>query len=287
MPRMPRLITSSSLSCALLAVACAAPASAAMLEAEVTQEILTPDVRGAAAPTWLFVQGAWGRIEIGRDPADTAAGGVAVMSPVAALGGRSEVTGLASQAEPSGDRSRVGYFTPRWMGLQAGASLSPDTGARDDGNGAMAFSLGYRERVGALGVDLAGKFAPAKEADTGAWGLGGRLSLGGFDLGAGYRELGSSRSLTAGEGDRRFDVGLGLSGIGWQLNAGIGLGWARGATTGDGPVGMISLAGGYTPAAGWDLRADLNIVDLRNNQAAAGENRGTGAVVAISSILKF
>lgn len=270
-----RRFTSSSLSFALLAAVFAAPASAAMLEGDLTQQI-SPE----AASTWMFVDGAWGRIEIGRDPADATSVGVDVTAP-SAFSMRPALTGFADQADPAGDRARISYFTPRWMGLQAGASLVPDA---DDGK-PVAVALGFRETLGPLGVDLSGRFSPA-ETKAGAWGLGGKLTLGGFDLGAGYQDFGAASSLAAGENDRRFDVGLGFTGAGWKLNAGIGLGWARGAGN-EGPVGMISLAGGISPMAGWDLRADLNIVEMRGGAAAAGDNRGTDAIVAISSILKF
>jgi len=272
-----------SLASALLATALAAPAGAAMLEDGVTADIAPAD----AGPSWLFVDGAWGRIEIGRTEADAAAAGID-----AAPRGRgsdalrlSGLPGLAGPAEPSGDRTRVSYFTPRWMGLQAGASVTPDAGARGDGN-AVSLALGYREKLGELGVSLGGALAAgdaAAGAADGAWSLGGRLSFGGFELGAGYQEFGPRRSFAAGESDRRFDVGVGFAGTGWQLGAGFSVGWARGAST-EGPIGMFSLAGGYTPAAGWNLRADLNFVDLRSGTHANGD---TGAVIVISSILTF
>jgi predicted porin len=274
---MPHL-TSSSLSLALLAAVFALPASAAMLEVEATNQVL-PE---AAAPSWMFVDGAWGRIEIGRNPDDANTVGID-LSARPAMSDTLRLSGIAGLTEPSGERSRVSYFTPRFMGLQAGASVTPDAGAR--GDGALALALGYRDRIGALGVNLGGEVAGGNAA-AGAWGLGGRLSMGAFELGAGYQEFGASRSLTAGAADRRFDIGLGVSGTSWQLSAGFAFGWARGVEN-DGPVGMLSLAGGYTPAAGWDLRADLNFVELRSTNPAAGEARSTGAVVTISSILKF
>jgi outer membrane protein OmpU len=276
----------SALVLALLATVCSVPAGAAMLD----DQPVTAEFGGAtetpAAKSWLFVDGAWGRIEIGRtDPAATGVDAARFARSLETPGAAGEglrlftLPGLAGEAEAT-DRTRVSYFTPRVMGLQAGASLTPDTATRD-GNATLA--LGYRERLGDIGLNLNGAVATG-DAATGAWGLSGRLDFGGFELGAGYKEFNFGQTV-AGDADRRMDIGLGFSGTGWQLSAGFSLGWARGEA-GDSPVGMFSLAGGYTPAAGWDLRADLNFIELRNGKRESPENRA-GAVVVISSILTF
>ncbi len=212
---------------------------------------------------------------------------------------------IAPDPQPLNEPAAVSFFTPRWQGLQIGASFAQDGKTSDGKRGAealaidnaLALSVNYRERFGEVAFDVTGIYRGGDEgADTAPldiWGLGGKVAYRGFELGGKYVDQGRSgvsRPLAASGADAGYwwDIGLGYAIGQWQVSAAYLQGNARnGATEPEGQIDMFSIAGGYTPAAGWNLRANLSYVEIQNGKGAGTTPNTTSAVVTFSSILKF
>ena len=121
---------------------------------------------------------------------------------------------FASLTGDTGDATKVSYFTPRWNGLQLGASWTPDSGHTFDagiGNSpdndgslenAVGLGVNYNQKHGEVGVKFGatigigsyentGDVASTKE-DVSAFSIGGNLSYTGVSFGAGYGNNGES-----------------------------------------------------------------------------------------------
>jgi len=87
--------------------------------------------RAAVDQAYLFVRGGWGEASLGRDegmgarfslPPPTIAQGAGLTDPnIDATG----LGGVRIRADLSGPSAKVGYATPRWLGVKLGASFSP------------------------------------------------------------------------------------------------------------------------------------------------------------------
>ncbi len=139
------------------------------LEADITNDA---DNQGAnAARTFTYLEGTWGRAEMGgnkdaaanlRVDASTlavatggingswtyfvspAAGNVAASATNVAFITTSKLFAEHGSQLSAGDQStynssKVTYYTPRWYGFQGGVSYTPDLEDRGQGNGAVAF----------------------------------------------------------------------------------------------------------------------------------------------------
>jgi outer membrane protein OmpU len=197
----------------------------------------------------------------------------------------------------TGDATKAVYFTPRFGGLQAGASLTPDSGVGSGAIGAGGLTDpdndGDFENVIGLAANWEGKFDEAMivlsltgefgdaETATGADNLGevetisvgGTVTFGGFGFGAGYVDFGE-QSLTQAAQATGADAGSYWT-VGGSYNSGpwgVSLNWfesTRSNTTGisDTDVTLISLDAAYTVAPGWDLAAALHVISADNINA--------------------
>jgi len=198
---------------------------------------------------YLENQNVWGRVEMGdRDGAvnkmhnlgpfvlGTSIVGVATMQAVTAPTGNAAANPVFSPA--ASDSTKITYYTPRFGGLQLGASYTPDnvenvgrfgvgiaavdshaaaTGVQGD---IMEISANYVMTFGKLGVRAnAGYWKGDQEStavgmfDQKLWAIGGQLTYGAWAFGGGYidNEAGAN---TGGAGNRKTDdnqIRLGLT----------------------------------------------------------------------------
>jgi len=277
----------------------------------------------AADEAYAFIDSdVWGRIEMGDN--DDATDSMYVESDDA-LVGRGGPDGDAGDFFNFGgaigatgntitdDATKLIYFTPRFGGFQAGASLTPDTGINSGTGGLLdTDNDGDFENVIGLGVNWEGKFdevgivlsatgefgdsetaAGAEDGDVETISVGGKIDLAGFALGAGYVDFGEA-GITQANQNAGADAGSYWT-VGGSYAAGpygVSVAWfdsTRSNTTGiaDTDVQMLSLDASYTVAAGWDLAAALHFIEADNiNGNAAGTNN-EGTVFLISNQFNF
>ena len=124
---------------------------------------------------------------------------------------------FASLTGDTSDATKVSYFTPRWSGLQLGASWTPDSGvsfdsgAGQDNNGdrenTLGLGLNYNNKIGDIGVRFGTTYVHAttepnstsasatsslEREDISSWSIGGTLSFSGFSVGVGHGDSGDS-----------------------------------------------------------------------------------------------
>lgn len=212
------------------------------LEADVTADADGEGVN--ASRTYLYLEGGWGRFELGSNTGAEGALKVDASSIARATGGIDGDFTYFSNGRPGsnfistpdlpvayglkvdeGDEStdnnnKITYYTPRWSGFQFGASFAPDqtdrgqTVARADTVAAQAgdiFSGGinYEGQWDAIGfaAALTGAWGDADTAgfnDLAAWNLGATVSYMGFSLAASYGDWSDSLTLNAANNDASY-----------------------------------------------------------------------------------
>jgi predicted porin len=264
--------------------------------------------------SWMFIEGAFGRLDIGST--DEVAKKMAVTAPVAGKAASlsqsaagdwvlrpSAVSRIDSVAvRASEDSQMVSYYTPRFEGLQLGASYVPQ---RYEDTKVMADKNVTRTNVWAAGLNFTRSFS-------------------GFDVAAslGYENAPSLGSATAGTAgavaEKSYAAGLRLGFAGFQVGGGYkkqkygafstdtGKAWEIGASYTFGPasvmigyhksdvegltaiaandVSKLTLVGAnYTLGPGVDLYANLFNLKYTDetSTAAADNNKGNGAIAGI------
>lgn len=197
------------------------------LEADVTADA---DGEGVNADkTFLYLQGGWGRVEMGAntdaaqalavDPANfaRATGGIDgdwydfanltwsgsapfILSPdLPSAHGAAGAAGIAGAAGSTEDAAKITYYTPRLRsGFQLGVSYTPDAGNTGTAAGFTADNNGGYGDVFGAGVNYTGKFSNVGVAAS----LTGEF---------GSAELSTQEDLAA------YQVGANLSYMGWSF----------------------------------------------------------------------
>jgi len=256
----------------------------------------------------------WGRLELGDQ--DDASDRMQLGSWKALKGSGGSYGGLGSQsmfstraganlqnanyqAGTTGDATKATYFSPRFGGIQVGASLTPDSGqnagvAAQDSDANASF-----ENVMSYGINYVGKFDDigvglsftGQNGDTEAaavekleyYSIGGTLSMSGFTLGAHYTDGGETRMTTANanlgaDAGDVWSVGLGYQAGPWGISAWYSDFEANNASTS--PAGStttelqrmgISLA--YAVAPGWKVTGDFET--FSHDNVSNGTGTGT------------
>lgn len=270
-----------------------------------------------AARTFTYLEGGWGRVEMGgnksaastmRVDASTlavATGGINgdwnnFVNPngtTAIAGGASFVTSSELEAEHGlttqiGDEStynatKLTYYSPRWSGFQVGASYTPDLTARGQAaarNGAgdvWELGLGYE-----TSFDDATKLALSGTYLTGE-GVAAGSDLGGWNVGAllgiwGFNFAGSygewTDSLVAGA-----EADYWTAGVGYDMGA-VGLSATYLDSTfdpagaGDNSFENLVLGADYKLAPGLTPYAEVSFYEF-DGIGAASDNEGTQVIV--------
>lgn len=213
-----------------------------------------------ADKTYLYLQGGWGRVELGAntDAAQAlnvdaatfarATGGIDgdwydFINPVAfgpgyilspdlpVAHGAATAAGIGGLFGASEDATKITYYTPRFSGFQFGVSFAPDAGNAGTAASFTGDTNGDMENVFNLGLNYTGKFQN----------IGVAASLTG--------EFGDSEVATV-EDLAAWTVGLNLSWMGWT----VGGSWAD---WGDStlPTGSTGDADYWTLGLGYDFGA--------------------------------
>ena len=265
--------------------------------------------------SYLFVEGGFGRIEIGsEDPATDAMfygapqiiAGVGLDTPddvFAAL-----ANGVATPvviANISGDSEKLTYFTPRLAGVQLGLSYTPEnceevvgtcggsySGLQADNTAGQQseiaeIALNYSGSFGGLDLNLYGGYAhgnlelaAAGAEDQEQWSLGAEFGWSGFTLGGAYKQ---DNQGTSGNNTDRRDFGVGLTyAVGpWTLGAAYVHAIAEaGAGLGEDETDGYQIGAQYALGPGVLLTGGLTHWDVQDNlNAPAAENRATTFIV--------
>ena len=212
------------------------------------------------------------------------------------------------QTFTTSDDTKVNYFSPRFSGLQLGASWTPDTGevsggpatadSDADGDYENVLSVAATYTGSVNGVNVGASFGwqtgsdeaagGAETQDLDIWGVGARVGMNGFTLGAAYRDIGdtgltAAQSAAGADAGSMWSVGLGWSSGPWGLS-----GWYHNgsmdntnAAARETEITRYGLGAGYRVAPGWDLRAELTFLEhanVRTGVAVGGttDNDGKG-----------
>lgn len=224
--------------------------------------------------SWLYVDGAWGRIQMGSDYGVThtmkidassiarASGGIdgdfkyfqiatsgqVIATPDLLLDYGSGQLG----SESSESINKVSYYTPRFAGFQAGISYLFDTTGGDRGialtradntageaENVFLGALSWEGKFDAVSIGAAvtgemGDGETSATEDLRAWNAGAKIGYMGFSVAGSYGSWGDSLSTTAGLDDRDY--------------------WTVGAAYETGPFGasVTYLTSNYEASAGVD-----------------------------------
>jgi predicted porin len=272
-----------------------------------------------ADETWMFLEGDWGRVELGDqdDAADRMfVGGEDVMPGRGGFDGDvgdvfnfGDINLSGPSLSITSDNTKVTYFTPRFAGFQVGASWTPDAsqdgGDDTDGDDAVSndslYSLGlnYQNTFGDFGLTVAGTYTGGDHENSGVvedpevWGIGANVSYAGFELGAGYANHNETNILTAAtaagaDAGEWWDVALAYTLGPWQVGVGyFNSNESNIAPAPDSEVSIFSIGANYTVAPGWTIASDINFVDAENITQTAPAVDNDGTVFVIATIMSF
>ena len=284
----------------------------------------TDDAGGNSDETWMFIDGgdAWGRIELGdqdgaadrlmvdgEDATDAGRGiaGGAGDIPIVKGSQRAGSNMAGASLAFSGDASKIIYFTPRFAGVQVGASWTPDTGSNGkldskdnaaDNENVYSIGVNYSNEFNGVGITVAGVYIGGDNEDTDIeepeiWGVGINVRYAGFEFGTGYadrNETGITVTNAANGEDagRWWNVGLNYKTGPWTVGAGFFTAegdYVNTVTTGDFESKVFQFGFDYTVAPGWKIESGLQFVELDNYNDTGADNDAT--VFTFSSTMSF
>ena len=263
------------------------------------------DSSSNADEVYAFLKGDFGTIEMGDNDGvsnqwlDGAYKTHAGMSgPFGGLGGIAPVflsAGMPNslsrtdwQPWTSSDRTKITYITPKFSGLQAGISYTPDGGANGasfgekDNNGSwedmMEFGLRYSNKFNDVGVNAsvvyesASREAGSSSEDIDILAAGARFSFGAVSIGANFRDNGNkdftAAQVAAGaDGGSYYAVGLGYKMGGLKTSIWYSAGSDETSSTVSRDVTRWGIGAQKVMAKGWLLRADYNSLEYTKTGA--------------------
>ncbi len=250
--------------------------------------------------TWGFIDGFFGRIELGdQDDAadrifvggeDAGAGRGGFNGDAFALVDKgAAITGIGVNA--TGDATKVIYFTPRVAGVQGGISFTPDSGQEgSDGGGAdtgsdfeevISVGANFSQSHNGITVTVAGigEFGEAETATTNdieRLGFGGKIDYMGFSGAVGFVDNAdtgiSSAAATTGSSANGADAGYAIS---------VGASYS----TGPWKIGVAYLHG-ESDAGTFDATG-TSIADPESNIVSVGGNYAVAPGLDIAADINF
>jgi predicted porin len=193
----------------------------------------------------IYVSGGWGRAEFGDD--DGAADTMAIYAPTVGLeqldgdwtdfAGYDDGVTLPFKTQDTGDDTKVTYYTPRFFGVQIGASYIPEDSVFED---VVAVKDGLNEQQGAydnafeFGLNYVGEFSGFDVIASGtysrqeavaintdnlnAYQLGLQVGFGGFTVGGGWADNGNAFS-TDDVDNQAWNIGASYEAGPWGFGA--------------------------------------------------------------------
>jgi outer membrane protein OmpU len=273
---------------------------------------------GAPDEAYMFASGDWGRIELGNQ--DGAADRMVVSGATALVATKSLAGGLGSRQywggavaaaftnldrydgsgngtglTLTGDDTKLIYFTPRFSGFQAGASLTPSVG---NPTGQAPRVEGAVQNVLELGANYVGEFSGAKvtvagtyqQGDAGTpsttkdhqnWTIGAVVNVAGFNVGAGYQDLEDSSTAVGTNLDagKIWNVGVGYMTGPWGVSVGYQVGVRDVSATQEAEVKHIVLGAQYAVAPGWTAMLEYNDLNMQNDATPTVSNDASSIVL--------
>jgi len=251
---------------------------------------------------YLFVNGGFGRIEMGKN--DSAADAMGITAPSVGPVGVNDGdmsnwvdAYLIDTVRSSGDQKRVTYYTPVLGGFRAGLSYADQNASNNNdtvSTGINIVSGGLEYRADLDGVALA-LSAVGENAGEGNWyGFGTNVGFGNFTVGASYghteddygvNERNNNFGLNDGGNELdAFDIGVSYA----MDAASVSLSYGYEDVDGEGDISAIDLGLNYALGAGvawkssifwFDQKADSNAV---NPQDITKDNDGYGLVTGLA-----
>lgn len=249
---------------------------------------------------FLFVNGGFGRIEMGKN--DSAADSMGVTGPTVGPvnpndGGTEDwvnLTNVIDTVPSSGDQNRITYFTPSISGFQAGFSFADDSttngsfdnGDNDAGNGINGRSddtSGNGDNIVSAAIAYNGDFdgfslglsVEGESQNEDKWyGAGINVGFGNFTVGGSYGRVDPDNS----EETDAFDLGVTYA----MDAASVGLSYAYQDDEEDNIENQgVSLGLSYTLGAGVSWQSSVFWFD-EDQAGSASDNDGYGAVTGIA-----
>ncbi len=205
-----------------------------------------PQQETAIDEVWIRFSGSWGEVRLGNqdgvedtflmggDKAVSKAGDGGIDGNWQDFADARPVNGRLFD-EPddnmdTGDATKITYYTPRVGGAQLGVSYTPDTGAHGQATNTDAGNTGDNLNTFGVGLDFKKKFGKVKfqvagvaqfgdaevetTEDLMTWGIGAKVSYGGWQVAGGYVDNGDSeqaKSNTADDDATSWSAGIGYS----------------------------------------------------------------------------
>jgi len=243
--------------------------------------------------SYLFIDGSFGRIEMGKE--DSAQYKMQYAAPEVGIGLNSgdqtnwvTFDGIGGTSgvflQPFGstfvevgsqDKARkVTYYTPRFAGFQVGASYAPTSESNSNGpfdrdqgiHDSFSFGANYVETFDSFDVAVSGGYGLAQNSDDGAddpsvWNLGLNVGFANFVFGGSYAQ--GKDDPFAGD-NTGWDLGVSYGTGPWSVS----LAWYHGERDGDGgtlleaDLDSYQFSGRYTLGPGIDLAGTLGFTNL-------------------------
>lgn len=215
------------------------------IEDQVTRIVPGDSSRDLVDEAFLFLDGGFGRVEIGQQ--EGVAGQFSVGSPHALQNlsvseSRREdmadplaLSPVGTIADGSDDFAKVTYMTPSFGGLKLGMSFTPDTERRtmngkgeaftsvgaDRGEDIVEFGVVYSRDFQALSVDMSATYVTADATpvfdEQEEWNAGVKVGFHGLTVGGSYHESGSP--VVGSEKYEAYDVGVAYETGPWKVSA--------------------------------------------------------------------
>ena len=229
---------------------------------------------------YLFVNGGFGRFELGKN--DSAADAMGVTAPAVGPVGVNDgdITNWANvelidTVPSSGDQNRATYYTPVFGGFRAGVSFADDSNR----NGASSYNdkAGTGDNIVSAGLEYKGDFdgwslglsAEGENQDEDNWyGAGVNVGFGNFTVGGSYGNV----DPDAGDETDAFDIGVSYA----MDAAAVSLTYGY-EETGDNEVQAVDLGFAYTLGAGVAWKSSVFWFDEEDTV----DNDGYGVVTGI------
>lgn len=284
--------------------------------------------------SFLFLSGEFGRILLGSE--NSAGYLMTITAPAVAFGlnSGSQTQHIinptegnlfrspfgATTIEPARDNDgqKITYFTPRFFGLQLGASYLPDidggggdrnglTSKNDDFTNGISIGVNYVNDFGDVGVQVSGGYFYAQapenrgvvvtpggtsvdlEENFQGFSLGASVAFGGFEVGGSYAQVTDGILEVQGNGDvyttesKGFDVGIAYGSGPWSVSYTYYYGEEDGLIDVDDEIEHQShaLGGSYELGSSISLLATVGYSEFEDEGSTGNDNDGvfiTGGV---------
>jgi hypothetical protein len=251
--------------------------------------------KGGADEANLWLQGSWGKMEIGgqdgaTDKMQVSANDLDLLGSNilgAYVDNRGDSLRGTDQTNvtDSSDDTKLTYYTPRISGFQAGVSYIPTMGSKGSvasgsSSGGMESAIAYAGKAGSTKFKVAavyssvGKSSASKTID--GYGVGAHVGFGAITLAAGYSHNNNWRNSASSQ--HAWDLGANYNGGKWEVSL---VHWEGSLKRDSGGAKdkykQTTLQGAYNLGGGLTAGVGLYLFDL-NARTTANNNDGSAVI---------